>query len=254
MADVSGKAVVEPGATLAEDARVGPFTYIGSEVEIGPGCVIDNNVTIAGRTCLGARNHVFPLAAIGVAPDGGEPGASLIGEGNALREHVTVYAGRTQPTRIGAENLIMIGSHVGSGASIGDHGIFANFTQIGAEACIEDYVRTSGFTSIEPWITVGAYSFTAGYAAIDQDAPPFAILQGSPYRVRGVNTLNLKRCGFAEEDIQSLKLAFRELFNGHDRRVNDAALKQLVADPQINSHVRRLIEALRRAATAKGTR
>jgi UDP-N-acetylglucosamine acyltransferase len=242
----SANTVIEKGAKVADDVRVGPFSYVGPNVEIASGCVIENNVTLIGATRLGRNTHVFPLAVIGACEETGREGRCTLGSDNAVREHVTIYAGRRQPTVIGSDNLLMIGSQVGAGATIGDHGIFANFTQIGAGARIEDYFHTSGFTFIEPGVSVGAYTFTAGYADIDADAPPYAILQGCPFRVRGVNTIKLKRCGFADEDIRALKDAFRELFNGQDRHADAGAVERLAGRAQLNGHVRALLDAIQR--------
>lgn len=245
MVDISRNATVEKSAKLAEDVRVGPFSYIGPHVKIGRGCVIENNVTIVGKTTLGARTHVFPMAVVGAA-NGGEEGECIIGNANAIREHVTIYAGAANPTRIGHDNLIMIGSHVGAGATVGDHGIFANCTSIGPEAAVEDYVRTSGFCAIEAGVTVGAYTFIAGYAGINHDAPPFAMVHGFPMRVRGVNRENLRRCGFGDDDIRALKAAFRELFSDTSDQPDASVLNKLAKSASANAHVRRLVEFLRR--------
>jgi len=245
MTDISPHAIVERTAKLAEDVRVGHFSYIGPHVQLGPGCVIDNSVTITGRTTLGAKNHVFPMAVIGAAeesPDG--PGRCTIGQANAIREHVTIYAGADKPTQVGSDNLIMIGCQIGPGAVVGDHGIFANCTYVGPAARVEDYVRSSGFAIIQAKVTVGAYTFTAGYADIDRDAPPYAIVQGCPFRVRGVNTENLKRCGFGEDDIRALKDAFRELFDPANDKPSAKALRKLHARAK-NTHVLRLVEFIR---------
>ncbi len=249
MPDISKKAIVEKGARLADDVRIGPFTFIGPEVRIGAGCVVENNVTITGRTTLGAKSRVFPLAVIGVTPAGETAsGECVIGEANAIRELVTIYASSGHPTRLGIDNLIMIGSTVGAGATIGDHGIFANCTHICEGAIIEDYVRTSAFPVIEQGVRVGAYTFINGYAAVDSDVPPFAIVEGSPIRVRGVNAENLRRCGFGDRDICVLKDAFRELYNGSGGRADPAAIARLLLEPDMNPHVRRLAETVRDAA------
>jgi len=249
MPRISKNAIVEGTAQLAPDVVVGPFSYVGPEARIGPGCVLENNVTVVGRTTLGAGTHVFPLAVVGAAPPGSESaGQCILGEANAVREHVTVYAGADRPTRIGNHNLVMIASQIGAGVWIGDHGIFDNCTQIGPGADLEDYVRMSGFASVAAGVRVGAYSFVAGYAGIESDAPPYAMLQGYPTRVRGVNSRNLKACGFGKEDIQALKAAFRELFNGRGYKVNREALLRLADDPTANRHVRRLVAALQAAA------
>lgn len=244
MPKISPHAIVEKGAQLASDVVVGPFSYIGPQVRLAGGCIVENNVTLLGQTVLGRDNHVFPMCVIGAAGDSGTPGACVVGDANSIREHVTISGGADAPTRIGRDNLLMIDSHVGAGAVVGDHCIFANCTHVGGGATVEDYVRTSGFATVEPGVKVGAYTFIAGFAGIDRDAPPFAIVQGFPYRVRGVNTQNLKRCGFGEPDIQALKQAFHEIFNGADGRPNEEALAELARSAPPGACVARLLEAL----------
>jgi len=246
MANISPQAKIAQGAQLAPDVVVGSFSYIGSNVVLSEGCIIENNVSITGRTVLGPRNHVFPLAVVGAAEDGGDDNVQcVIGEDNFIREHVAIYGGRDKPTRMGSDNLVMIDSHVGGGATVGDHCIFANCTHILQGAAVEDYVRTSGFITVEPSVRVGAYSFIAGFAVIDSDAPPFAMLLGFPYRVRGVNTQNLKRCGFSDDDIHALKDAFREIFNGQAERINKQVIARMVGEKdKLNPHIRRLIDAI----------
>lgn len=246
MPEISSRAIVDKNAELAPDVQVGPFSWIGPGVRIGPGCVIGNNATITGKTVLGAKTRVFPLAVVGSsAGASGDEGECIIGEANVIREHTTICAGDGAATSIGNDNLIMISCQVGPSVQIGHHGIFANFTQICAAARVEDYVRTSAFTLVGPGARVGAYTFTTGYVNVDHDAPPYAMLQGSPFRVRGVNTHNLRRCGFGEEDIRALKSVFRELFNGSGPHVSDEALARIESQTGGNPHVARLIESLR---------
>ena len=253
MPKISPKAIVENTAELADDVEVGPFAYIGPNVRIGPGCIIENNATVTGRTILEGKNHIFPLAVVGISADGSAGAAQcVIGQANSFREHVTVYGGDPQPTRIGSDNLVMIGCLLGASCVVGDHGIFANCTHVGALAQVEDYVHTSGFAEIESGVTVGAYTFMAGYAQIDIDAPPYAIVQGFPFRVRGVNTEKLRRCGFGEDDIKALKAAFRELFNGSSARPDRVVLDRLIQSPDANRHVRRLVDFLVRQSRQDG--
>ncbi|MCK5114614.1 MAG: hypothetical protein KAR11_07630 [Phycisphaerae bacterium] len=245
--------VVEKGAKIAPNVKIGPFCYIGPDVEIAAGCVLDSNVTIVGRTTVGKNNRFFPMSVIGAAFDGEEDkGRCIIGEGNSIREHVVIYSGTTRkPTRIGQDNLIMIACQVGSGATIGDHDIIANCTHISDDAVIEDYVRTSAFSFVDKKMRVGAYAFTAGYVQVTRDVPPYSMVQGSPFRVRGVNTHNLKACGFGEQDIRALKKVFRELFNGKgfaDAEVL-AALSKNRKTPQV---VKVLLKALKNQGTKKG--
>ncbi|MFP4105019.1 MAG: hypothetical protein ACLFVU_02920 [Phycisphaerae bacterium] len=245
MPKISPKAIVEDSAVLADDVCVGPFCYIGPDVTLESGVIVETNVTIIGQTTIGKQTHVFPMAVIGATPEGAdEPGSCLIGQANSIREHVTVYSGMQTPTRIGRNNLLMIETTVGPQATIGDHIVVANGSQIGQDAIIDEYVRMSGFTSIEPGVHVGAYTFTAGYVGVDRDAPPFAMIQGYPFRVRGVNTHNLRACGFGESDIKALKNAFRELFNGSGIQAKPEAMERLAGEDEMNPFVERLIESI----------
>jgi UDP-N-acetylglucosamine acyltransferase len=249
MPNVSPHAIIDPAAEVAADAVIGPFSYVGPGVRIEGECVIDNNVTLVGRTTLGRGTRVYPLAVIGSAgADGQVGGQCRLGEGNAVREHVTICGGTDRPTRIGNHNLIMIACQIGAGATIGNFGIFDNCTHLGDGAVIEDYVRMSGFASVAAGVRVGAYSFLASYAGLEHDAPPYAMLQGYPVRVRGVNSRNLKACGFSEDDIHDLKAAFRKLFGSRGTGVNAQAMARIEAGQDSTEHVGKLLAALRAGA------
>lgn len=242
MPEISPKAVIDSSAQLADDVKVGAFAFIGAGVVIASGCIIDNNATVIGNTTLGENTHVFPMAVVGATENEAESaGQCVIGKANNIREHATVCAGIDRPTVIGDDNLIMIGCHVGAGAKVGNHGIFANFTQFNSGSVIEDYVRTSGFALVENDIRVGAYTFISGYAGIESNAPPYSIVQGNPFRVRGANSENLRRCGFGEKDIKAVKSALREIYNGIGQ-VNNKVLKKLTKSASPNPYVKRLVE------------
>ena len=245
MPEISPRAVVEASASVADDVRIGPFAYIGPHVQLGPGCVIHAGATVAGRTTLGAKCQVFPQAVVGLSEEMDREGQCLAGQGNCIREHATVYGGIEQPTVLGDDNLIMIGCRIGGGARLGNHCILSNFTQIDCLATVEDHVGTSAFTFVGPGAAVGAFSYVVGFTGIDTPAPPFAMVQGFPFRVRGVNSEKLRRCGFGDGDIQALRDAFRQLFNDTGARVDDKVLGRLAGQADLNVHVRRLVETLR---------
>jgi UDP-N-acetylglucosamine acyltransferase len=246
---------ISPHATVdspnvADNVVIGPFTYIGPDVVIGPGCVIDNNVIITGKTTIGQDNHIFPMVSIGHPEVPGMDNICTIGQANSIREHVIISPGTNGPTEIGQACLIMAACRIGASASVGSHVVLANCSTIGRKSAVADYVRGSAFAVVDDGVRVGAYSFLNGYAHIDRTAPPFAMLEGDPYRIRGVNAHNLSRCGFGNDDIKALKRAYRELYNGRGSRPDDEVLTRLLDDPDTNALVRHAMEAIVAGASA----
>jgi len=72
------------------------------------------------RTRIGARNIFYPFGSIGLAPQDlkytGEPTETEIGDGNTIRECVTISRGTNGGggiTRLGSGNLLMAYVHIG---------------------------------------------------------------------------------------------------------------------------------------------
>ena len=237
MPTISPQATVET-TKLAEDVVVGPFTYIGPDVRIGAGTVVEGNVIITGRTTLGQNNHVLPGAVIGRGADGtAAKGRIKIGQANSIREHVTIAPGTERPTRIGNSCLIMVACEFGPGAVVGSHAVLTNRTLVAGGATLADYARSGAFASVGADGVVGAYSFVTSYTQVNGVTPPYAMLDGDPCRVRGVNGILLQRCGFGEDDIRALRQAYRDLYGDQTHDPDPQQLERLRSDPNLNPHV-----------------
>jgi UDP-N-acetylglucosamine acyltransferase len=245
MTDISPHAVVACPANLAKGVTVGAFSFIGPNVRVGAGSRIDNNAVIDGDVEIGPDNHIYPFALIGAD---GATGRVRIGRGNQIREHVVICAAPAPgETRVGDFTLLSTGSYVGAGSRVDDRVVLGTYSQLSENTHLEEHVWASAFTGTERDVTIGRYSFTSGFAGIDHDAPPFAMLQGFPFRIRGVNTHNLKRCGFSDEAIEALKDIFRSLFNGADHGVVPGRLGEWAARTDLDANQRYLIDFLVRA-------
>ena len=212
-------AIVEHGAKLGPGVVVGPYAFIASTVEVGAETRLDHGVILQGRTTIGARNHFFPYAVIGSIPQDlkyeGEPSRLEIGDGNTIREHVTVHIGTqggADLTKIGSRNLIMAGAHVGHDCIIGDHCVLANYTGLAGHVIVEDYAILGGQTGVHQFVRVGTHVMTSGGSKVGKDIPPFTVAQGYPARLRGVNHIGLKRRGFSDGTIKLLRQAYRAVF------------------------------------------
>lgn len=220
MASVHASAVVEPGAELAADVRVGPFCYVAAGVRVGAGSELLAHVSLLGeRTRLGQRNRVFPYAVLGAPPQDrshkGEPTTLEIGDDNEIREQVTVHTGTVKGggvTRIGSRCLLMVGAHVAHDCAVGDDVILTNLATLGGHVTVEPHVVCGGHVAVQPFVRLGRGSFLAGGARVEEDVPPFVIAAGDRARIRALNQVGLERMAVPEVSRRALEQAFRMIW------------------------------------------
>lgn len=212
-------AIIDPGAKLGERVKVGAFSIIGANVELGDDCDIGSHVVIEGPTRIGARTRIHPFSSIGTAPQDkkfkGEHAVLEIGTDNTIREFVTVNRGTGDGggvTRIGDRNWIMAYVHIAHDCIVGNDCIFANAASLAGHVRIADFVILGGFSLIHQFCQIGAHAFTAMGSVINRDVPPYTIVAGSYAEPRGINAEGLKRRGFAPDTITAIKRAYRTLY------------------------------------------
>src|SRR6185436_21043930 len=95
--NVHPTAIIEDGAKVGADVRVGPYCVVGSEVALGDGVELMSHVVVAGRTTIGARTRIVPFASIGHQPQDlkyhGELSTLSVGADCMIREGVTLNPG-----------------------------------------------------------------------------------------------------------------------------------------------------------------
>jgi len=228
VARIHPTALVEPGAELAADVEVGPFSIVGPHVRIGAGTVIGPHAVVTGRTTLGARNRIFQFASVGEIPQdrkyAGEPTTTVIGDDNVIREYVSIHAGTAQDrgtTTIGSNNLLLGYVHIAHDCMIGDNTTFSNNVQLAGHVAVEDWVVFGGFACSHQFCRFGAHAFVGGGSVIVQDVPPFVTVSGYPAAPHGTNNEGLRRRGFSDDDIAAVRRAYKTLYR-EGRSLEDA--------------------------------
>jgi UDP-N-acetylglucosamine acyltransferase len=219
---VHPSAVIAAGAVVPDSCAVGPFCTIGPEVVLGEECRLVSHVVLDGRTRIGARNVFYPFCSIGVAPQDlkykDEPTETVIGDGNTIRESVTISRGTVGGggvTRIGANCLLMTCVHIGHDSQVGDHCILANNATLAGHVTIEDHVTLGAFCPVHQHCVVGAYSFVGGGTIVTQDVLPFSLTSVKrENKAFGINKIGLERRGFSAERLAVLQRAYRLLLAG----------------------------------------
>lgn len=221
MTTIHATAVVEDGAQIGADVVIGAYCYVGAHVSLGDGVVLKPHVVIEGKTTLGERNTVHSFTALGQGPQvrGHDDDTTTlqIGNGNEIREHVTMHPGSKNGRRetvIGDNNLFMVGSHIAHDCIVGNGITFANNATIGGHVVVEDYANLGGLCAVHQWSRIGAYSFVGGMAGLEGDLIPFGTCKANRAYLNGLNLVGLKRRGISRETIMTLQKAFKAVFHG----------------------------------------
>jgi len=249
-------AVVDPDAALEEGVEVGPFAVIGHHVKIGADTKIHSHAVVDGYTTIGPRCEIFPGAAIGLRCQdlkyGGEKTYVRIGEGTTIREYATINSstGEGDATVVGRHCLIMAYCHIAHNCVLGDEVIMANVASLAGHITVEDKAILSGLVAVHQFVRIGRMSMTGGASKVNQDVPPYALSDGNPCRVRGVNVVGLKRRNVPHKTRVALHRAFKTLFfDGHpmSRAIELVENEQ----PQL-PEVKHLLEFVRASARGVG--
>ena len=200
--NIHPSAVIDKSAQLGEGVVIGPNCVIDEGAAIGEGTVLDANVVIGRNVKIGANCQLYANCVIGRPPQllGLDPSRKLgglrIGDNNIIREQVTIHPSiyPDKQTRIGSENLLMVGAHLGHDCALEDKIVISNYSQISGHCKIETGVWLSGMVAVHQFVTFGRWCYATGFAGINHDVPPFVIISGHyPPEVRSVNKRGLQR-------------------------------------------------------------
>lgn len=245
-------AVVHEGAQVHPSVKIGPYAVIGEQVTIGPGTEIGSHVVIEGQTTIGAKNRIFPGAAIGLESQDlkydGSMSRVVIGDNNLIREYVTINRATDAgaATLVGSHCLLMAYSHVAHNCVVEDHVIIANSVALAGHVYVEAGARISGMVGVHQFVRIGRLVMIGGLSRIDRDVPPFTLVNGNPAEVRGLNQVGLQRAGLTADPqaYRELKQAYRLVYRSGE------SLSQAVAklnQDESNDLVRHFSEFLRAA-------
>ena len=211
--------IIHPSAKIDNSVEIGPFCIIGENVEIKKGTKLISHVVLKGPTTIGKDNIIYQFSTIGDdTPDKkykGERTKLIIGDNNIFREGVTVHRGTIQDkgiTQIGSNNLFMAYTHVAHDCIVGDNNIFANLTGIAGHVSIGNNVNIGAITTVHQFCKMGDYSFAGMNTSITMDVPAYVKVASDPARVIGLNSVGMTRNGINKESISLMKKAYKLLY------------------------------------------
>lgn len=220
MTNIHSSAVVDPKAQLGTDVEIGPFCLVGPNVKLGGGCKLHSHVVIEGHSVLGANCEVFPFASLGHIPQDmkyrGEESRLEIGSDNIMREYVTMNPG-TQGgglvTRVGSHCLFMAQAHVAHDCQIGDHVILVNGATLAGHCEVGDHAILGGLSAVHQFVRIGEYAFIGGMSGVENDVIPYGMVVGPRAALKGLNIIGIKRGGLNRTQLKQLREAYDLLFS-----------------------------------------
>ncbi len=257
MVNIHPTAIIHPGASIADDVEIGAYSVIGEHVSIGKGTRIASHVLVEGWTTIGERNQILSFSSIGTPPQDigyrNEETSLIIGDDNVIRECATIHRATTKEdrkTEIGSGNFLMAYSHVAHDCKLGNNIIMANSVALGGHIAIGDCAILGGIVAVHQFVRIGAYSIIGGQSAVSQDIPPYVSAAGNRARLYGLNLVGLKRRGFGDETINTLKRAYKIIFrSGLTQEEAFIRVKEDLASSKEAMHLVEFMGSSRRGVT-----
>lgn len=245
--------IVEDGASIGANVRIGPFCCIGANVEIGEGTELKSHIVINGHTKIGRDNVIFQFASIGEMNQDlkyqNEPTRVEVGDRNRIRESVTIHRGTAQGgglTKVGDDNLLMVNVHVAHDCIVGNRCIIANNGTLGGHVTLGDFAIIGGMTAVHQFCQIGAHVMVGGCSGVAQDVPPYVIAQGNHATPYGLNIEGLKRRGFDKESLHAIRNAYKILYRSG--KSLEEARSEIAELAQVNVHVKVFSDFLENSA------
>ena len=211
-------AIVDPNAKLGANVEIGPFSIIGPHVTIGENTIVQSHVVIEAEVAIGRGNFIGHGAIIGVPPQDisflPERKTKVeIGDDNIIREYCTIHRGSAEgsATKIGAQNFLMSGAHIGHNCVIGNNVIIANNCLLAGHVRVDDGAFLGGGSTFHQFMHIGRLVMVQGSSGFGKDLPPFVVAAERNY-VFGLNILGMRRAGLSANDRNEIKEAFKLVY------------------------------------------
>ncbi len=241
--------VIDSKAKIGKDVKIGPFCFIGPNVQLDDGVELISNIHIEGNTKIGKGTKIFPFASIGTVPQDlkykGETNSLEIGENNIIREYVTINpgtAGGGSKTIVGNNCLLMISSHVAHDCKIGNNVVIANNVPLGGHVTIEDSVVIGGNSAVHQFTRIGRLAMIGGMTGVIKDVIPFGLSFGNRNYLKGINLVGLRRKKYGNKKIIELDRAYKKMFSSANLQENLSKINGEFKGNELVEEVTKFIE------------
>ena len=251
MIDQHHTSIISKKAELGSNVSIGPYCIINENVKIGNNVEFKAHTYIEGKTTIGNNCTFYPFCSIGGSPQDlkykGEESVLNIGDNNIFREYVTVNPGTLGgglKTIVGNNCLFMVGVHVAHDCRIGNNVIMVNNASLAGHVILEDFAIMGALSGAHQFCRIGKHSMIGGLSGVDSDVIPYGTVIGNRAYLSGLNIIGLKRRGFSKEIIQDLRKAYGLLFSSQEGIFSDR-VKEVSEEFINNEPIQEIVNFLR---------
>ena len=187
-------AVIDPGVIIGSGNIIGAFARIFQNTVIGDDNFIGAGVTIGAYPEHRSVNHLDENSFLEL------PGVH-IGSKVVIREYVQIHQGLAKTTRIGDGAFIMNQTYIAHDCEVGSEVVLASSVLLAGNVSIGDQSNLGLGTKVHQGISLGRLVMIGMGSVVTRNVPDFAKAYGVPARIRGVNTVGMKRLGYPESEI-----------------------------------------------------
>lgn len=230
MNNIHPTAIVSDKAKIGDNVTIHPFAIVQDDVVIGDNCSIGQNAVIYNGARLGNSVQIYQGASISNSPQDlkfdNEITYFYVGNNTVVREFATLHRGthETGQSSVGSNCLIMAYAHIAHDCKIGNNVILANAVQVAGHSEIDDFTIIGGLSGVHQFCKIGRNVMFGGHFRTTKDVPPYILAGGTPLKFEGLNLVGLRRRGFSNDEINSIKDAYQIIYNSN-LLINDAKQK-----------------------------
>ncbi len=209
---------MHPNANIDRGVEIGPYCVIGENVSIGRGTVLQSHVVVNGWTTVGEDCRVYPFCTIGGASQDkkyqGERAFTRVGNRTIIREYVSINraTGEDLATIVGSDCLFLAYVHIAHNCVIGDEVTMSNLAQLAGHCIIDNHAVIGAMAGLHQFTRVGEFAMVGGASKVTRDVPPFFLVEGNPATPYGLNSVGLRRADFSDDDRTEIKRFYKLLY------------------------------------------
>ncbi len=233
-------AIVSSKAKLGSDVEIGPYAIIEENVEIGDRGKIAGHAILKSGTRIGKSVTVESFCIIGGLPqdlgfDANTETYATIGDRSVIREGSTINRASTAggSTIVGEDCFLMAVTHLGHDCRVGDRVVIGNNSLLAGHVSVGDDAFLGGDSGIHQFCRIGEGVMFGGDSTATVDVPPYTMLV-ERNTLFGLNLVGLRRRKHDPEAVKALKRCYREVLGSVSGLQSTA--KQLLDTSVVDFH------------------